>query len=391
MSEKVTAAKFESIQRSDIESAIDRLRDGGMPPKFGESVLFDVLHVGRRYPTKAVAALAVERILGRLPSPSDFSGGEVAASTRVLLDKGFEVVTKAQKVGSLDATFFLGRSASEDFFVFESRGPNRNIDYMAGLGRALACLGELEVSVLDAFVDSKATRALGVERVSLPLDEIRYPIKIDSRRDGLSVAHALGRSAAAVGRVPGATGAGNSTKRLRLRIDLPDGLSLASLAECIAGSAPAAPHAPQEFAFVPSVPGAWQSESRRRALEPVIVRFDHKQMQLDLFAKLVAEHGPSCVAAEHVMACGTMADLVVKSADGLIIFEVKTSLEPRACVREAVGQLLEYGFWPGSTLVVRMVVVGPSAIDVETQAFLEVLTRRFALPLEYWHQPLPDA
>jgi len=391
VADKVSAAHFARVEKSDIDAALDRLRRGETLTKFAESTRYDLLHDGRRYPTKAVAALAVSQVLGRMPEPADFSGGEAAASTRLLLERGFEVVTKIYCVGSLDASFCLGRGVNEEFVIVESRGPDRNTDYRAGLEQILAGLGEEDIPIVDAFVDSSKTRAAGQQRQSLELHGRRYPIRVAGWNDAAAVAQDLGRAAAATGREAGAAGYGNPTKRLRLVIDMPEGVSLAVLSERLSGitGAPAAPL--KEFSFVPSAPRAWQTEADRRATEPAKVRLHHKQMQSDLYVRLVAEHGRERVATEHAMASGMPADLIANPPGGLVIFEVKTAKTPRECVREAIGQLLEYGYWPGSKNVKGLVVVGPSPIDVETSRYLEVLVGRFQLPLEYRHQPIRES
>lgn len=44
---------------------------------------------------------------------------------------------------------------------------------------------------------------------------------------------------------------------------------------------------------------------------------------------------------------GTRVDVIVRDGSNWWYYEIKTSHSPRACMREAVGQLLEYSFWPG--------------------------------------------
>ena len=110
-------------------------------------------------------------------------------------------------------------------------------------------------------------------------------------------------------------------------------------------------------------------------------------MQHSRYADLVIVHGESAVAAEHRMASGNPADLVVTTANGLEICEIKTSLSPRKCVTEALGQLLEYGHWPGSDPIVSLWVVGPREIDEATSEYVEILKRTYDLPLSYLCQP----
>ena len=64
-------------------------------------------------------------------------------------------------------------------------------------------------------------------------------------------------------------------------------------------------------------------------------------------------------------------------------YEIKTAQSPRACLREAVGQLLEYSFWPGGQHASRLTVVGETAIDNDGLEYLRRLKERFSLPIEY--------
>ena len=70
------------------------------------------------------------------------------------------------------------------------------------------------------------------------------------------------------------------------------------------------------------------------------------------------------------------------------LFEIKTALAPRDCVREALGQLLEYAYWPDSPVVKAVWIVGPSPIDSETQEYIAGLRERFGIPMAYRHQPV---
>ena len=57
--------------------------------------------------------------------------------------------------------------------------------------------------------------------------------------------------------------------------------------------------------------------------------------------------------------------------------------EWRGCLREAIGQLLEYAFWPGAQEAKRLIVVGETAIDRDAAKYLCRLKERFSLPIEY--------
>ncbi len=81
------------ITREDIQEAIAALERGEVH-EFGPSIFYDILEGGRRYPPKAVVGLAARRVLGRVLSPHEFSGGEASWAFRLLRSRGFTVVKK---------------------------------------------------------------------------------------------------------------------------------------------------------------------------------------------------------------------------------------------------------------------------------------------------------
>ena len=83
-----------AIPRRDLIAAMDDL-DGGLPDGFRQSTGYDVVYHGRRYPPKAVVALAVARMSGRTPKAREFRGGLGTTCVRILQQAGFTVVAKA--------------------------------------------------------------------------------------------------------------------------------------------------------------------------------------------------------------------------------------------------------------------------------------------------------
>ena len=95
----------------------------------------------------------------------------------------------------------------------------------------------------------------------------------------------------------------------------------------------------------------------------------HNALQAQLYKELVAEHGYDYVAVEHPAASGGQIDIAVIKRDRRLIFEIKTAATSGGCIREAVGQLLEYGCWPNSPIVHELIVVGEPTPDAETLAY----------------------
>lgn len=116
----------------------------------------------------------------------------------------------------------------------------------------------------------------------------------------------------------------------------------------------------------------------------------HNLLQDKLAQRLIAEYGVDNVSTEQPSGVGTRIDIVVRQTDKYWFYEIKTARSPRVCIREAVGQLLEYGYWPRgqSPVASRLVVVGESPLDADGAEYLHRLTNRFGLPLEYQAMPL---
>ena len=75
---RIPASELYQIQEDDLRNAIANFREGALPPTFKDSTRFDLLVDGyRRFPPKAIIALAARRPLGRVLSSSEFAGGVI--------------------------------------------------------------------------------------------------------------------------------------------------------------------------------------------------------------------------------------------------------------------------------------------------------------------------
>ena len=117
--------------------------------------------------------------------------------------------------------------------------------------------------------------------------------------------------------------------------------------------------------------------------DPVDVALRHNALQLKLYQLLVAEFGEGMVGTELPTGNGTRIDVVVKHAKGLWFYEIKTFHSPRACIRDAIGQLLEYSHWPNGTAAEKLIVVGENPLDSDGATYIATLQKQFSLPIEY--------
>jgi hypothetical protein len=118
--------------------------------------------------------------------------------------------------------------------------------------------------------------------------------------------------------------------------------------------------------------------------------FLHNQMQTELFEELVAQFGKDAVGTERPSGVGqTRIDLVVKTDKFCWFYEIKTAKSVRACIREAIPQLLEYAMWHGGKPSCdRMIIVGPKKLTPQADAYLKTLRTTYGLELHYHQHPV---
>jgi hypothetical protein len=90
------------------------------------------------------------------------------------------------------------------------------------------------------------------------------------------------------------------------------------------------------------------------------------------------------VADEHPSGLGTKIDVVLRRNGSEFWYcEIKIACSPRACLRETLGQVMEYAYWPRAQEPLRLIVCGESALDADGNAYLRYLNERFRLPVTY--------
>lgn len=117
----------------------------------------------------------------------------------------------------------------------------------------------------------------------------------------------------------------------------------------------------------------------RRAIE-----LRHNEVQTALFARLAAEFGEDRVWTEYPTGTGGYADAIARHPDWRCqLYEIKIADTAAEVVRQAMGQLLEYGFRAGGLEPVKLFVVGEPILDEVTRRFLARLKAEFNLDIEY--------
>ncbi|MFC6644672.1 hypothetical protein ACFQBQ_03510 [Granulicella cerasi] len=151
------------------------------------------------------------------------------------------------------------------------------------------------------------------------------------------------------------------------------------------------PNNGEKTPFVPGCTVKKRSTSSSLAARTLDVDLRHNALQRSLYTLLEAQHGHGSVATEWKSGAGKI-DVAVRRPDGkLWIYEIKTSLSARGCIREGLSQILEYAYWPGAIEPERLFIVGEPEFDREARAYVALLQRQFKLPIEYQQHVLLES
>lgn len=137
-----------------------------------------------------------------------------------------------------------------------------------------------------------------------------------------------------------------------------------------------------EFVFVKGKTNLPQNTNYTRTQQQIIVNARHSFLQEQLYNRLVSAFGENCVGMENYIN-GKKIDIVLKTKNVLIFYEIKTSNTAKQCIREALGQILEYTYYDSKKIAQKIVIAGEYPIDVKTRKYLQFLNSEFNLPLQY--------
>jgi HNH endonuclease len=84
----------DQLDNKSVEIGIANYLSDSVEHSFIDSTKFDLIHLGKRLPPKAITALAVQHQTGYLPTPNNFSGGADSKSFLLLRNAGFRIVPK---------------------------------------------------------------------------------------------------------------------------------------------------------------------------------------------------------------------------------------------------------------------------------------------------------
>ena len=139
----------------------------------------------------------------------------------------------------------------------------------------------------------------------------------------------------------------------------------------------------EPFRFNPGCTAKKASANAQPSEDPVDVSLRHNVLQEKLYDQLCREYGEGNVGTEHPSGNGMRVDAVVRHKNEYFFYEIKTYTNARACLRDAIGQLLEYSHWPGGQDAKRLVVVGEPELCPDGKKYVTQLSGQYDLPIEY--------
>jgi hypothetical protein len=117
-------------------------------------------------------------------------------------------------------------------------------------------------------------------------------------------------------------------------------------------------------------------------------RLRHQEIQHAVYNQLTElyANSPVKVGTEQSTGLGTFIDLVVHDPrEGYTFYEIKTGSSALGCIREAIGQMLEYCYYPDKQHAGKLVIIAPHPIDNTIKQYMNHL--RTVLRIALYYQP----
>lgn len=116
----------------------------------------------------------------------------------------------------------------------------------------------------------------------------------------------------------------------------------------------------------------------RAAQDATVVDLAHTRMQTRLYESLCKDFGSHSVHFED-----HFVDLKVSNESDVIFYEIKTCTSVKQCVRQAIGQLLEYAAYPDQRRASKWIVVGDAMATDDDKKYLAFMRSAYGLPVFY--------
>ncbi|MFK7932479.1 MAG: hypothetical protein AB8G22_03160 [Saprospiraceae bacterium] len=152
----------------------------------------------------------------------------------------------------------------------------------------------------------------------------------------------------------------------------------------------------ESFTFQPAEKNAVDDEpisilrkNYTRQPKSIEISYLHDAISKTLTRELIKENGYDNVRAEHPAGYeANRIDIVVNTQEGLVFYEIKTYNSIKTSVREAVGQLLEYCYYPEHNKAIELIIVTHLPITPTIIQYFKHLRNTLLIPIYYQYYDL---
>ena len=107
----------------------------------------------------------------------------------------------------------------------------------------------------------------------------------------------------------------------------------------------------------------------------------HNEVQTNIFELLKKQYGKNNVGTENELGYQTKVDIVVKNKKEFYFYEIKTNSTSKSAIREALGQILEYAYWPDTAHASKLIIVTTQKATTDCKIYTKRFRKNFNIPL----------
>lgn len=124
---------------------------------------------------------------------------------------------------------------------------------------------------------------------------------------------------------------------------------------------------------------------RKNNRNEIELEFKHNILQQKFLKYLQIKFGKSNIKRECKAFGSSRIDITQKTSTGFIFYEIKTYNSLRYSIRECIGQLFEYCFYPDVIEAKKIVLVSHIEPSEEIKTYLNHIKKRIKIPFSYIH------
>lgn len=109
----------------------------------------------------------------------------------------------------------------------------------------------------------------------------------------------------------------------------------------------------------------------------------HSELSHKVYGYLVNMYGDYNVGTEILTPYNTAIDIVRRDGEDYYFYEIKTHPSLKQCIREALGQIIEYSYWPDQQIAKELVIVSSHPVTQQVKEYIANLRNRLKLPITY--------